>query len=513
MVLRVALLVLLFGCSFAVAETAPAVAAQAPAADPTSGLDRFIREGMTAYGVPGASVAVVYRDKTIFLKGYGTRRVGERAPVDENTVFQIASDTKTFTAAALAALVGEGRLDWDDEVITKLPEFALYDPYPTRHATVRDLLAHRTGLPAFTGDLLGEEGYDRREVLRRIRFVPPAASFRERALYSNLGFFAAGEVAARVAGTSWEDVVRSRLLRPLGMSRSATSVLTAPKDDNRSGTFGRVGGRIVAIKPSHQIVMGAAGSMVSTALDLSRYMRMLLDGGKIDGKPVLSAKAVEEMFQPSIVSEISFTETLPIREETGFGYGMGWGYYYFHGSKVLEKGGALDGARAIIVLVPERQLGIAVLANRNLTILPEAIRAYVLEQELGPASPDTQRTLLEAQKKVDMLLEPDPAPADPARTSVPLAAYAGTYESDIYGPFVLTPAGDELKIGAGPVGYAGRLRHFSRDTFTLSWPLINYGTQDVTFTIGPDGTPTGFITETLGNFERIKTATEGSGGQ
>jgi CubicO group peptidase (beta-lactamase class C family) len=503
MVSRVALLMLLFGSSFVIAP-ASASAAPASSAGPTAGLDEFVRQAMVDYGVPGASVAVVSHGKTIFLRGYGVRRVGEPTPVDENTVFQIASVTKTFTAAAAAALVGEGRLGWDDEVITKLPEFALYNPYPTRHATMRDLLAHRTGLPAFTGDLLGEVGYDRREVLRRIRFVPPAASFREKALYSNLGIFAAGEVAARVAGSSWDDVVQGRLLTPLGMTRSAPSVRTAPKDDNRSGTFGRVDGRIQAITPSHQIVMGAAGSMVSTASDLSRYMRMLLGGGSIDGKPVLPAKVVDEMFEPSMVSEIGFAEALPISQETGFGYGMTWGYYYFHGAKVLEKGGALDGVRAVIVLVPERQLGIAVLANMNLTILPEAIRAYVLEQDLGPATPNTQATLLETQKKVDVLLDPDPAPANPGKASVPLAAYAGTYESHVYGPFVLSAAGEGLNIAAGPGGYAGKLRHFSRETFTLSWPLIDYGTQHVTFTIGPDGKPSGFSTETFGAFERVK---------
>ncbi len=503
MVFRLALFMLMLATPLASPWVGKA-SAQAPSGDPTQGLDAFIRKAMTDYGVPGAAIAVVHRGNTVFLKGYGTRQAGKNAPVDENTVFQIASDTKTFTAAALAALVGEGRLDWDDEVITKLPEFALYDPYPTRHATVRDLLAHRTGLPAFTGDLLGEEGYDRRELLRRIRFVPPGASFREKALYSNLGFFAAGEVAARAAGSSWEDVVDSRLLKPLGMTRSATSVRTAPKDNNRSGTFGRVNGRIQAITPSHQIVMGAAGSMVSTASDLSRYMRMLLGGGTLDGRPVLPAKVIDEMFEPSIVSEISFSETPPISPETGFGYAMGWGYYYFHGAKVMEKGGALDGARAIIVLVPERQLGIAVLANLNLTILPEAIRAHVLEQELGPASSKTQATLLETQMKVDAMLDPDPPPANPGRASVPLAAYAGTYENDIYGPFVLTAAGDGLNIAGGPGRYAGKLRHYSRDTFTLSWPLIDYGTQDVTFTIGPDGKPSGFSTQTLGSFKRLE---------
>ncbi len=499
MLLRFACFVL--ALSFCLAE--PALAAPPrSSSDPTRDLDAFIRQVMAGYGVPGVSVAVVKDGKAIFLHGYGVRRLGEAAPVDPDTVFQIASDTKTFTAAALAALVGEGRLGWDDEVIAHLPEFVLHDEYATRHATVRDLLAHRTGLPAFTGDLLGEEGYDRAEVLRRIRFVPPAASFRERALYSNLGFFAAGEVAARTAGTSWEEVVDSRLLKPLGMFRSATSVLAEPKDDNRSGTYGRIGGRIQAIPPSQQIVMGPAGSMVSTASDLSRYMRMLLGKGSLDGKRVLSERVVAEMFEPSMVSHIAFSEALPISDETGFGYGLSWGYYHFHGAKVLEKGGALDGARAIIVLVPERKLGIAVLANLNLTILPEAIRAYVLEQELGPASPNTQQTLLAQQGKVDQLLEPDPAPTNPAPPSVPLAAYAGTYESDIYGPFVLSAVENGLDVAAGPGAYAGKLRHFNHDTFTLSWPLVDFGTQHATFTIGADGKPTGFTTDTLGAFKR-----------
>jgi CubicO group peptidase (beta-lactamase class C family) len=504
MVLRPALLALLLGCSLALPGYSPAAAQAHVATEPTQGLDAFIRKAMADYAVPGASVAVVKDGKTIFLKGYGTRRVGENAPVDENTVFQIASVTKTFTAAADAALVGDGKLDWDEEVITYLPEFALYDPYPTRHATLRDLLAHRTGLPAFTGDLLGEVGYDRREVLRRIRYVPPAASFRDKALYSNLGLFVAGEVAARVAGSSWNDVVQNRLLTPMGMTRSAASVLTAPKDDNRSGTFGRVNGRIQAVTPSTQIVMGAAGSMLSTASDMSRYMRTLLGEGTLDGRPVLPKKVVEEMFEPSAVSEIGFAEALPISQETGFGYGLAWDYYYFHGVKVLEKGGALDGARAVVVLVPERQLGIAVMANMNLTVLPEAIRAYVLEQELGPATPNTQATLLETQKQVDKLLEPDPPPANPGKPSVPIANYAGRYESDVYGPFTLTAAGDGFKVATGPGGFVGKLRHFSRDTFNLTWPLIDMGTQPVTFTIGPDGKPIGFTTLTLGSFKRVE---------
>jgi len=480
--------------------------ASAPAqadSNPAAGLDAFVRKAMADYGVPGASVAVVKDDKVIFLKGFGVRGLDSSAPVDENTVFQLGSDTKTFTASALAALVGDGKLGWDDTVITRLPEFVLYDPYATRYATVRDLLAHRTGLPAFTGDILGEEGYDRAEVLRRIRYLPPATSFREKAAYSNLGFFVAGEVAGRVAGSSWEDVVQQRILTPLGMTRSAPSVRGLPADDNHAATLGRIDGRIQPMRPSHQFLLGPAGSMISTASDLSRYMRMLLAHGSFEGRQVIAASAVEGMFSDSMVDEPSFSETPPISKDTGFGYAMGWGYYYFHGHKVLEKGGALDGVRAVIVLVPDRKLGIAVLANLNLTLIPEAIRAHVLEQELGPAGPDTQATIHKQQAMLDGLMKPDAPPANPGPTSLPLSAYAGTYESDLYGRLALTAVGDQLKVAAGPGAYSGTLTHFSRDTFNLSWELFNYGNQLATFTIGPDNTATELRTQTLGNFKRV----------
>ena len=479
----------------------PASAAQS--ADDNAQLDTFIRQAMRDYRVPGAAVAIVKGDRTILLRGYGVRRAGEDAKVDENTVFQIASDTKTFTAAALAALVSDGKLDWDDEVITHLPEFVLYDEYATRHSSIRDLLAHRTGLPAFTGDILGELGYDRAEALRRIRYLPPAASFREKALYSNLGFFTAGMVAGRVAGSSWEDVVRSRIFKPLGMSRSGTSVRAMPPDDNRAATHALIDGRMQLVRPSEQIVLGPAGSIISTAADLARYMRMLLADGRFEGRQVIAESAVEGMFEPSMVSEISFSESAPISNQTGFGYAQGWGYYYFHGAKVLEKGGALDGTRALLVLVPERQLGIAVLANLNLTLLPEAIRAWVVESELGAAGPDTQASLLNQQKQLDTLIAPDPLPANPGKKSVPLTGYAGTYESDVYGRFVVEPAGKALKVAAGPARLRGNMTHVSHDTFNLTWPWVNYGNQQTTFTIGPDGEATSLTVESLGEFTRV----------
>src|SRR3954453_10780082 len=216
---------------FALVLLAPTGGHALQATDPrVAELDAFVQQAMIDYGVPGTAVGVVLDGQTILRRGYGVRRLGEATPVDAETVFQLASVTKSFTAAGLGALVDEGRLAWDDPVINSLPELVLHDPYPTRYATTRDLLAHRSGLPAFGGDLLGQLGYDRAEVLRRVRFIEPTHSFRDRAGYSNIGYFLAGGGGARNGDSSWEQVIRSRLLAPLGMSRSGTSIAEPPAD-------------------------------------------------------------------------------------------------------------------------------------------------------------------------------------------------------------------------------------------------------------------------------------------
>ncbi len=195
-------------------------------------LDAFITKTLPEYGVPGAAVAVVQDGKAVMVKGYGVREIGKRAPVDENTIFQLASISKVFTGATVATLVDEGKLGWDDTVSSHVPEFVGYDPYMTRHLTVRDLLAQRTGWPQFIGDILGDMGYDRAEILYRLRFLKPAYSLREVAQYSNPGFFLAGEVAARVGNARWEKLVQDRLLKPLKMSRSG-AMRMCPKRTRR----------------------------------------------------------------------------------------------------------------------------------------------------------------------------------------------------------------------------------------------------------------------------------------
>src|SRR5437867_8890603 len=260
----------------------------APAAtgdDPVVNLDAFITKALKEYQVPGAAIAVVQNGKAVLLKGYGVRDVTKQGAVDENTIFQLASVTKTLTGAAAATIVDECKLDWDKPIFNYLPEFVGYDPYMTRWLTERDLLAQRTGWRAFTGDQLDSFGYDRAEILRRLRFFKPSYSLREVAQYSNPGFFVAGEVAARCAKQSWNDLVERRLFKPLEMSRSGT-VSKAVSDPNATAAHALVDRKIAVVEPSRDDVIGAAGSGTSTAADLTKLILMFLNKETYNGKPI-----------------------------------------------------------------------------------------------------------------------------------------------------------------------------------------------------------------------------------
>src|ERR671938_72128 len=196
-------------------------------------IDEYATKAGQDWRVPGFAMAIVKDDKVIFAKGYGVRKLGEQTPVDEHTLFAIASNTKAFTAAAIALLVDEGNLKWDDPATKYLPGFQLYDPYVTRELTVRDLLSHRSGLATFGGDLLWyDTTYKSDEILRRIRYLKPTSSFRSRFGYQNIMFLAAGQIVANVSGKNWEQFIRERFLTPLGMTSTQTSIKTFKSTDN-----------------------------------------------------------------------------------------------------------------------------------------------------------------------------------------------------------------------------------------------------------------------------------------
>ncbi len=467
------------------------------------GLQAFVESALKRYGVPGASVAVVKDGAVVYLRGHGLRRAGTEEKVDGNTIFQLASVTKTFTAASVASMVDRGKVGFDQEVIGLIPGFALKDPYATRYTTPRDLLAHRTGLPAFTGDLFDHLGYTREQVIERARYIEPSCSFREKAQYSNVGYFLAGEVAARAAGQEWEEVVAENLLVPLGMKRTGFSS-TLDRESNVASPHAIADEKTRVIPYNRQVVLAPAGAMTSTASDLSRYMIMLLDEGRYAGRQILQSGSVREMFTPAMTGEPGFAELPPISQQTGFDYGLAWGIFYWKNYRILEKGGALDGMRSVIVLVPDIRLGIAVLANMNLTVFPEAVRAWVLERYLGRSGPDLQAEIMDRSKKLAAMtgLTAAAEPANPGPASKEPAAYAGVYENDLYGRFEVLADGGSLRVEAGPAKYVGALTHVNYDTFHLRWPIFISAPDEVTFLINAEGEVSGFIDDVLGTFTR-----------
>src|ERR1044071_1648315 len=214
-------------------------------------IDEYAARAGQEWKVPGFSLAVVKDDKVVFVKGYGVRELGKTEPVDKDTLFAVASNTKAFTSAALATLVDEGKLRWDDPVTKYLPYFQLYDPYVTREMTVRDLLSHRSGLATFGGDLLWyETNYDRREILRRIRYLKPTSSFRSRYGYQNIMFLAAGQVVAAVSGKSWDEFIRERFFVPLGMASTNTSITAFKSAGNIASPHNEMDGKIRVVRYS-----------------------------------------------------------------------------------------------------------------------------------------------------------------------------------------------------------------------------------------------------------------------
>jgi len=486
------------------ASLTPGHSASAAQVDqPIANLDAFITRALKEYQVPGAAVAVVQNGKAVLVKGYGVRNVTKSGVVDENTIFQLASVTKTLTGAAAATVVDEGKLDWDKPIFNYLPEFVGYDPYMTRWLTERDLLAQRTGWPAFSGDQLDSFGYDRAEILRRLRFFKPRYSLREVAQYSNPGFFVAGEVAARASKQSWNDLVEKRLFKPLEMWRSGT-VIKALQDPNSTAAHALVDEKIVVVEPSDLDVTGAASSGTSTAADMSRLMLMFLNKGSYNGKQILKPETVQEIFKRSMVSKIDFTDLPPISDKTGFYYGLGVGSYDYAGHQIIEKGGALAGVRTIFVLVPDKSAGIVVLANLNLTAFPEAVRAYFLNQVLGLDPEAGQKEIFADNEKLKELLAPPPAPKDPGKFNGTLQSLVGIYENDYYGPCDIRQDRDALKVECGPAKYSATLKHWNNGAFLLQFPGATQVPSVTTFMIGEDGNAIGFSNEALGFFRRVQ---------
>lgn len=468
------------------APTAATPRAAAPAHLPAP-LEAYVRQAMAQAEVPGLAIAIVHGDEPPIAEGFGVRRLGRPEPVDADTVFNIASLTKSFTAAAAAVLVDAGRMSWDDRVTRWLPQVEFSDPWLTAHVTVGDLLSHRTGLEsANTTWYLAR--VSRPEILRRVRFLQPAAPFRTDEVYNNGLFVVAGEAIGAAAGTSFEDQVRNGVLRPLGMAHT-TIGLPPTVTGNVASPHAVIDGRQQPIPPTDYVTTAAAGGVESTARDMTRWLRFQLGDGSFDGRRILSAAAMDAMHQPWVI--IRTTPAMRSARQVEFfgGYGLGWNVMDYRGHKLLWHSGNADGMPSYMALLPNERIGVFVTINSWIApFLHGDLASRILDFYLGLPTRDYAAETLSAMRRAQAQAPAAAAPA-PELPPLELAAYRGTYRHNLYGPIFVRPAGNGLllKLGAGE---EADLRPISRDTFAVRWRRRPFGESAdtrVTFSLDDQG--------------------------
>ena len=457
-------------------------------------LDAYYEQSRIDYNVPGLAVAIIKDGEIIFSKGYGTRNVDTGDPVDGNTLFAVASNTKSFTAAALAMLIDEGKLSWDDKVRDYLPWFELYDPYVSESFNIRDLLTHRSGLMTFSGDLLWYgTNLSRREVVESAKYLEPTFSFRDGYGYSNIMYIAAGLVIEEVSGMAWEDFIRTRILEPLHMDRTLTSTLQLPQTDNYCAPHNDFKGDLITIEWMNWDNVAPAGALISSVNDLSKWLDFQMRKGVTpDGDTLINEKHFREMWQAHNSQTVSsFSEkTYP---STHFrAYGLGWGIMDYLGVKVIGHGGGYDGFITNTTFIPEENLGMVFLTNKN-TGLYHPLRYKTLDILLGNEletdwSADVLKMVQDGEKEDEaQRARAEEARVKDSKPTLPLEEYLGTYNCEMYGNAKVYMEDEQMMVHLEPTDiFVGTLTHWQYNTWkvemkkmpSLSYGLVNFLIDD-----------------------------------
>jgi CubicO group peptidase (beta-lactamase class C family) len=486
-----ALLVLILISTFAVAQSTP-----------PPDLDAWVQRSMKTFNVPGMAIAIVKDGKVVVSKGYGVRKLGEPTPVDDATLFGIASNTKAFTAAALGILVDEKKVAWDDPVVKHLPTFEMYDPWVSREIQVRDTLSHRAGLGLGAGDLLFWPDTDvtREQVVAAARYLKPATSMRTRYAYNNLMFVVAGEIVAAASGKSYDDFVRERIFTPLGMTSTVISATTFKPGVNFAVPHSRgwhFSGELKPIQWTQDSTWAAAAGIKSNVRDLSKWVTVQLDHGQIDATHRLFSESVSnDMWTPQINLRITEPQ-LPALKATKpnfSGYALGWSMRDYRGRKIVSHGGALTGMLSTVQLVPEEKLGIVLLTNQEEGGAMSAIVYHILDHYLGATTTTDWIAAYEQQRKTQLQKAWDAEKkleaerVTTSRPSLELAKYAGEYNDPWYGNSTVALEGGKLVLHMTHTpAMIGDLQHWQYDTFKAIFRDPTIPDAFVTFALDHEG--------------------------
>ncbi|HET9306664.1 MAG TPA: serine hydrolase [Candidatus Sulfotelmatobacter sp.] len=486
--------VLFFTLFLAISLEAQTAASSAPPAD----LDAYVATSLKTFDVPGMAVAIVKDGRILVAKGYGVRKLGDPTPVDEFTMFGIGSNTKAFTTAALATLVDEHKLSWDDPVYQRLPGFVMYDPYVSHEMTIRDLLTHRSGMGLGEGDLLfwPHTTYSREDVIYKLRFMKPQSSFRSHYAYDNLLYMTAGQIIPAVTGTSWDDYIRQHIFAPLGMSHSNVSNAEFKSGDDYAFPHSRVDGKLQVIPFGPLDNAGPAGAINSCAADMAKWVQLQLNRGKFTGREgrMFSEERSKEMWSGQTILAVGDPPPPLAALKASFAdYALGWGLRDYHGRKLVGHTGGVGGFVSRVMLVPEENLGVVVLTNGEEGGAFDSILYHVLDYYFHLPPKDWVAAFKAVKDKeeadaAETMKKAEGARDANSRPSLPLEKYAGVYNDAWYGPITIRMENGGLVISFDHTpGMVGDMQHWQYDTFKAHWRVRTIEDAFVTFALNPDG--------------------------
>lgn len=459
------LLLLIFGINASAQITAPQV-------------DELVERTLKTFDVPGIAVAIVKDGKVVISKGYGVKSILTKEKVDANTLFGIASNSKAFTTAALAMLVDEGKLNWDDKVSQYIPDFKMYNNYVTDEFTIRDLLTHRSGLGLGAGDLMiwpDGNNFTTNDIIQNLQFLKPVSAFRTKYDYDNLLYIVAGEVIHRVSGKTWNEFIEERILTPLQMDKTASTFTRLKDTSNVIAPHVPTDGKLKVISRYKSMTFDPAAGIYSSVNDLSKWVIMQLQNGKYgDGKQLFSEKQHKEMWSPQTI--LPNNPNPPYK--TNFkAYGLGWQLMDVNGYKQVSHTGGLDGIVTQVLMIPELNLGIIALTNQQSGAAFTAISNTIKDSYMNIKSDDYVLTLGKQRKekednadKITDEVWATIAKNRKEKVKTDFRKYSGTFIDNWFGEITLYEnKGKFYFTSRRSPQLSGEVFFYKNDTFAVKW--------------------------------------------
>ncbi len=455
-------------------------------------LEQYARQLRQEWGTPGMAIAVVKDGETVYAKGFGVKELGGSDLVDTETIFQIGSTSKAFTGVLVGMMKDEEKFSWKDKVIDHLPDFRMYDSWVTAQFMIEDLMAQRSGMASYAGDIQSELGFDRNHIIRSIRYMKPASSFRSEFAYVNNLLLVAAKLVEKYTGKSWQENVGERIFEPLGMNNTSATSDALMQAENRVSLHSRDNGKVVSVPMDSQsfscYVYGPAGGVNSNVIDMAKWLKFHINRGTLNGKRLIKEETLDFMQTPKTIADYVFIEGKSY-------YCEAWVYTEYDPYPIIWHNGETSGNKTMLAFMPEAGIGIIVLSNMTDCKMPEAIAHRFFDLYFNNTLRDLNKEWLAKTKKKDEQEASSKKQPSSIMPAMSYENYIGTYQNPAYGDIEVILADKNLYMTMGPAKIKISLTHYNRDTFLAGEPISDF----VSLQLDPDGIPEGIVIDILKN--------------